>query len=78
MQALSPALPELTTLVCGRNYAASGDLGNSIVHIRNSLYRIQQELPPPYGTNPLISQVYAPFLVRNILEMFFTALLSRL
>jgi hypothetical protein len=75
---MSVSLPDLTTLVCGANNSTSGDLGDSMGHIRNSLYRIQQELPLPYGSNSLISQVYAPFLVRSILELSFTALIARL
>lgn len=78
MQTPSSALPDFTTLVCGIHDIASGDLGDSMGHINKSLYRIQQELPPPYGNNSSISKVYAPFLVRSILELSFTALIARL
>lgn len=78
MQASSTALPDLTTLVCGGNDTDTGELADSMGHIRNSLYHIQRELPKPYGSNTSINQVYIPFLVRSILELSFTALIARL
>jgi hypothetical protein len=78
MQASPAALPDLATLVCGGNDTVTGELGDSMGHIRNSINRIQQELPQPYGSSISINQVYIPFLVRSILELSFTALIARL
>lgn len=68
---------QFAKLVCGDSIGDS-QLSKSLKHLSNTLDNIIVELPEPYGQNPILSPLYAPFLARSLLEASFTSLVARI
>ena len=70
-------IPDFPSLVCGETPNSGGDLGSALTHMRDTLTKIQLELPNPYGRRNDIHMLFGPYLARSILEITGTALIAR-
>ncbi len=74
---VEPHLPEFPLLISGQAFAESSDLDSALAHMRETIERIQQELPIPFGPRASIHSLFGPYLARSILEVTCTALIAR-
>jgi hypothetical protein len=73
----APTLPEFPLLISGHASDGHSDLDSALAHMRETLERLQQELPTPFGPRTSIHTLFGPYLARSILEVTCTALIAR-